>query len=316
MLGLKGPRKTLEFSLRVDLPGEDHEEELVRYLADVAAHHGVSHVMVVIYADDVCPGELPRRVLAEALVDAVECRGLSVLETLCVSGDRWFAYSCSDPNCCPPGGTAIDHASVVSATAVSEGLVARSGRAELEASLAPGPDRVREQTRLAIESYLAEVDALIDERGRSTDIDLLSTWGGALDEVERRPPATITADQAARLLVALRDWRVRDLLLLEWDRGWVRELLAELTRRAPQGFVAAPAGSYACAAYLKGRGAAANIALDRCFADDPKYSLGLLIAQAIQSAVDPRLMRKAWSADVLPTPGRKAQRRRTKRRSR
>jgi hypothetical protein len=68
-------------------------------------------------------------------------------------------------------------------------------------------------------------------------------------------------------------------------------LWTDLTRRAQPGYVAAPASLLAFVAWQSGDGALANVALDRALADDPAYSMALLLRQVITAGTPPSLAR-------------------------
>jgi hypothetical protein len=64
-----------------------------------------------------------------------------------------------------------------------------------------------------------------------------------------------------------------------------------VTRHAQPGYVAAPAALLAFVAWQCGDGALANVALDRALADDPRYSMALLLRQVITAGAPPSLAR-------------------------
>ena len=64
-----------------------------------------------------------------------------------------------------------------------------------------------------------------------------------------------------------------------------------MVRRAQPGHVAAPAALLAFVAWQSGDGALANVALDRALADDPRYSMALLLRQVITAGAPPSLAR-------------------------
>jgi hypothetical protein len=66
-----------------------------------------------------------------------------------------------------------------------------------------------------------------------------------------------------------------------------RRLWTDVVRRAQPGYVAAPASLLAVTAWQEGNGALANIALDRALADDPAYSMALLLRDLLDAGVPP-----------------------------
>ena len=98
----------------------------------------------------------------------------------------------------------------------------------------------------------------------------------------------------AWITVALRDLRVRDDAWARMDPAQAdahRRLWIDVTRRAQPGYVAAPAALLAFVAWQSGDGALANVALDRAVADEPRYSMALLLRQVITAGAPPHLAR-------------------------
>jgi hypothetical protein len=110
-----------------------------------------------------------------------------------------------------------------------------------------------------------------------------------------REGGRFTADyEIARITVALRDLRVRDDAWARMDPGHAeahQRLWTDVVRRAQPGYVAAPAALLAFIAWQSGHGALANVALDRALADDPRYSMALLLRQVITAGAPPALAR-------------------------
>jgi hypothetical protein len=100
--------------------------------------------------------------------------------------------------------------------------------------------------------------------------------------------------EIARITVALRDLRVRDDAWARMDPAHSEQhlrLWLDVIRRAQPGHVAAPAALLAFVAWQSGDGALANVALDRALADDPVYSMALLLRQVITAGAPPSLAR-------------------------
>ena len=66
-----------------------------------------------------------------------------------------------------------------------------------------------------------------------------------------------------------------------------RRLWTDVVRRAQPGYAAAPASLLAFVAWQNGDGALANLAIDRALADNPGYSMALLIQEALDAAMPP-----------------------------
>jgi len=90
-----------------------------------------------------------------------------------------------------------------------------------------------------------------------------------------------------------------------------RRLWTDVVRRAQPGYVAAPASLLAFTAWQGGDGSLANIALDRALADDPGYSMALLLRDAIGLGAPPSLARLPMTpeqvADSYAEPGDSSQ---------
>ena len=81
------------------------------------------------------------------------------------------------------------------------------------------------------------------------------------------------------------------------DDAWARmdpqhqaahqRLWTDLIRRAQPGYVAAPASLLAFTAWQGGDGALANLALDRALADQPDYSMALLLRDILDAGTPP-----------------------------
>jgi hypothetical protein len=105
--------------------------------------------------------------------------------------------------------------------------------------------------------------------------------------VQRRP---LSDAEVARLSAWLRHIEVRDTAWCLLDSAGPDnhlDLWQQVTGRAAPGYVAAPATLLAFAAWLAGRGALAQCALDRVFDEDPGYSLGCLLADALATGLPP-----------------------------
>src|SRR5512144_2509913 len=110
------------------------------------------------------------------------------------------------------------------------------------------------------------------------------------------PSTPLDPATAARLLLGVRDVRVRDEVVTWAERSAasgdaLRSLLTDLVRRAGPDTVAAPATMLAWVAYQQGDGAFAWIALERALAADPGYRLALLLDTLLRNGVHPPALR-------------------------
>ncbi|MBS2540170.1 DUF4192 domain-containing protein, partial [Catenulispora sp. NF23] len=104
-------------------------------------------------------------------------------------------------------------------------------------------------------------------------------------------PPVITDGEAAELLIALLNWRVRDYLACAAatvdSAGRLLRLGAELARRAPHPELRlAPYALAAWAAWAIGRPAIAQCAVDRALAIDSEYKFASLIRAGLHHAID------------------------------
>ena len=65
---------------------------------------------------------------------------------------------------------------------------------------------------------------------------------------------------------------------------------------APEGHVAPAATTLAIVHWMGGDGARASVALDRALADDPGYSLGVMVHTALGSGLPPQAWRESMAS--------------------
>ena len=178
-----------------------------------------------------------------------------------------------------------------------------AGRADVAARVAPlrgiTAESMRQATRRAERHVTPAARPKARKSGRLGAVrHVIAAEGlaavGAMITRYRAGGRFTSDDQLARMTVALRDLRVR-------DDAWARmepahrdahlRLWTDVARRAQPGYVAAPAALLAFVAWQSGDGALANVALDRALADDPRYSMALLLRQVITAGAPPSLAR-------------------------
>ena len=286
LLSLRGPRRRLGLTARVDLPEPPGEAALAALCADRMAGDGASSVVVAVMSEH---GRRER--LVAAVHDALDDRGVAVLEALHVLSGRWTSYTC-EAACCPAEGTPVPVAppvlGLVQAEQVATGRAVLPSRDDLVRSLAPpvllaaraAEQRLEQATQAWLRSR-AQHGAVAARRSTLDHVQAL------LDRVAAGAP--VGPVDAAVLTVGLGDVQTRDavatLILTRED-----ELLALLVQVARQ--VLPPDDAPVCtlvawAAYARGEGALANVALDRALAGRPDYSLALLLRSALDGGVHP-----------------------------
>ena len=297
VLGARGPRHRIELTLRFDLP--DPPEP--RAAADIAAHAvavlGAQQLTTVI-AIGYGPGLLVTP-LADAIRQATAGTDLTLRDVLRVEHGRYWSYLCPNPLCCPPAGvpfTTDGHPAAV-AMAATPGHQVLASRDDLAATIAPvtGPtaEAMRRETARAerIATRLIARTAATGNPARPVIEHGLKAVQAAITTY--RDGGTIELPgQFAWLSVALTHLWVRDDAWARMDpahRDAHLRLWTDLTRHAQPGYLAAPACLLAFTAWQTGNGALANLALDRALADQPGYSMALLLRDTIDAGTPPSL---------------------------
>jgi hypothetical protein len=301
VIGTAPPRDRIRVTLRYDLP-DPPDGDLA---ADVAAHAvGVLGAQRLPAALAVGYGpEALVTPVAGALGDEAHLAGISLRDVLRVENGRYWSYRCGNEACCPAAGVPFDgSAHPASAVLDDAGMRVLPDRAAVAARIAPlGGDTatsMRQATRRA-EQHAAALLGKVRKSGRTGAArQLIAAEGlnavGSMIAAYRAGERFASDYQIAWLTVALRDLRVRDDAWARMDPVYAEahlRLWTDVTRRAQPGRVAAPAALLAFVAWQSGDGALANVALDRSLADDPRYSMALLLRQVIAAGAPPSLAR-------------------------
>jgi hypothetical protein len=300
LLSLRGPRKRLGLTARVDLPPPDAEDGLASVCADRMAADGASCVVVVVLSE-----RGRREDLVQAVQGALAERGVTVLEVLHVAAGRWTSYAC-EGSCCPVEGTPVPAAppvlGLVQAEQVASGRVVLPSREELVRSLAPpvllAATAAGQHLERATQAWLrsrAEHGAVAVRRSTLEHVQAL------LDRVASG--AAVGPAEAAAVAVGLADVHARDavatLILTREDE--LLPLLVQVARQVVPPDDAPVCTLVAWTAYARGDGALANVALDRALAGRPDYSLALLLRSCLDGGVHPDEVRSLarGTAEVL-----------------
>ena len=311
LLSLRGPRRRLGLTARVDLPDPADEDGLAALCADRMAGDAASCVVVAVLSDH---GR--RDGLVASVQAALDDRGVGVLEALHVRDGRWTSYTCS-ASCCPADGTPVPAApavlGLVQAEQVATGRVVLPSRDDLVRSLAPpsllAAAAAEQRLERAAQAWLrsrAEHGVAAARRSTLDHVQVL------LDRVAAGQD--VGPDDAALLTVGLADVHARDgvaTLVLSREE----ELLSLLLQVARQ--VVPPDDAPVCTllawtAYARGEGALANVALDRALAGRPDYSLAHLLRSCLDGGVPPeevRLLARGTEQVLRARPGRRRVRR-------
>ncbi|WP_436528306.1 DUF4192 domain-containing protein [Actinoplanes sp. HUAS TT8] len=193
-----------------------------------------------------------------------------------------------DCDCAAAGGVPVDPRSTrIAAELALTGRVALPSGEEVHALVAPD-DIGQAEIQAALDT--------IDEAAPPADVESLMR---AARNGER-----LTADQVARMCLALHD---REQLVTAWHytrgRHWQHALWLDVTRRAPQQHVAAPASLAAWSAWRRGQDALAVAALDRARAIAPGDGFTRIVGYLVDAHLPAHRLRwpLAKQLDAPPT---------------
>jgi Domain of unknown function (DUF4192) len=301
VIGTAPPRDRIRVTLRYDLPDppdEDLAADIAAHAAGILGAQRLSAAVAVGYGPEALV--MP---VAGAFLNAAHLAGITLHDILRVENARYWSYRCDDEACCPAAGVPFDgSAHPASAAMDGAGMPVLPGRAAVAGRIAPlggaTAESMRQATRRA-EQHVAQLLAKVRKSSRIGAARRMIAAEGlaAVGQLitRYRDGGGITSDyEIARITVALRDLRVRDDAWARMDpahAGAHLRLWTDVTRRAQPGHVAAPAALLAFVAWQSGDGALANVALDRALADDPSYSMALLLRQVISAGAPPSLAR-------------------------
>ena len=291
-VSLRGPRERMDFTLRLDLAPEDYDDQVAQMIVERMRAAGADSVMVFVYTDAE-PGErgLPRHELVDRLVKDMP---MGVREAWLVTDERVWSYLCDDERCCPSEGKVREQTPeslTLSAAHALNGDVVLPDRDSVVATVQPVTGDRAEAMGRAIDAAAVAHAAFTPQRAWTRARRLAAKLRARYES----PPATVTDDEAASLIVALHDEQVRDKML-----GWATAesdtmlmLLHDLAVLAVPPLDAPACTAYAWAAYMRGNGLVASVAVERALMSDPQYSLAQLLAEALLRQVPPSRLRQA-----------------------
>jgi Domain of unknown function (DUF4192) len=300
IIGTEPSNGQVRVTLRYDVPDPRQPRvatALAGHAVSLLAPQGVRTLFAVGYGTDaeIAP-------VATALRERATEAGITVTEALRVENRRYWSYVCADPDCCPPEGTPFDVRRHPAARALrNAGCRVLPGRDALAATLAAQGGQRGAQMRRATKETLAQVAHCLTRLNRSNVAASAPRLTAAVGQVavsdairRYREGMTVPVEHAALLTVALGQLRVRDdawaRMVPEYRDAHLR-LWTDLTRLARPGYVAAPASLLAFCAWQAGDGALANVALDRALADNPRYSMAMLLREALDAGAPPSMAR-------------------------
>lgn len=262
------------FHARVALPrrAQDQDEVADSILKAMKNNH-LPECAILLYSEDRRVAVAQGRKLDRRLRRA----GIRVVDVLLVSGNRYYRVLRGDEV-----GTAFDiSAHPFTARRVMDGIVVHKSRADLAATLMPGP--AEDAARADVE---AQARAWLDA---ASDLAVESEW---IRSLVRRAGVNgaVSGTDLPRLLADLLAPELSDIAWAEIDRanaGQHVELWTDVVRRAPDDYVAVPACLLAFAAWLAGDGALAWCGLDRCGPEGPP--MARMLSELLLAAVPPSL---------------------------
>ncbi len=149
VMSLRGARSRLGLVARVDLADMANSDDGARVAGGLAAHlwrDGAEQAVVVVYADAAREGGTWRTDVVEAAGHALEAIETNVgpAQVWVVDAERYYAFGCSDDECCPPQGWPLDDldSTQVSAQMVFAGASVAGHRGEITA-VTPAPKGAR-----------------------------------------------------------------------------------------------------------------------------------------------------------------------------
>lgn len=290
--------KPLGRTLRGDLPPDNLVDAVAADMIATLAEDDPSAALIIVIggADD--DGTPPHEPLVLAVRRELAAHGVTDVAAYWVPELAADArYRCYDD----PGRTgrmSDPGSSVLAAVMASKGYVTYASRSELVALLAPDSEpRVARRAEL-IETRRAAGTGTWPLPCRVAIVrDGLCAAG--------RDGVALTDTQIATLAIALSDVEVRDACLAtalppDSERaGAAAALWQALTRALPAPERAIPASLAAYAAYMRGDGALASIALSTALDADPDHLLAGLLDQALRHGIPPSRLHQLAGHDTI-----------------
>ncbi|MFK0198528.1 DUF4192 domain-containing protein [Streptomyces lavendulae] len=347
--------------LRVGIPSTPAEwEDTARQVAECLVRGserrgGKPDGIVVFLCQDPRAGESGQRVmtrlrpLAQRVRLACGALDVPVLEALCLSGGRYWSYTCDDSGCCPAEGNPLapPGTSVMAAAATFAGLQVRGSLKEIESRLAPLVGAgAAEQEEALDRAAVALVPKILDGATRQeVGAETIALAKTLMRRLTLAPPveggpraddwddALLGHDEAAAVILGLQDREIRDIAA-EWMEGDeaapALRLWRALARRCVGAYgehAAAPLTLAGWVCWSGGDEPTARIALGLALRADSEYRFAQLLHHACNEGIDPEGLRQCLreerrrrepcrkrSAATTRPPGRRDGKRRPARR--
>ncbi|MGW8954367.1 DUF4192 domain-containing protein [Streptomyces sp. NPDC055709] len=327
LVALHGDRGRFGGRLRLGIPDSPHEwlpvaQHLAECLIEGSERRGTRPDGIVVFlCRDPADGETGRAVmerlrpLAQWLRTSCGALDVPVQEALCISGGRFWSYSCPDSRCCPAEGTAMamPGTSVMAAAAAYAGIQVRGSLREMEARLEPLRTPAAADQERALDSAGASLVPRILHGGSKEEVGAetlrlarrlmkrlgdRATLGVGPSTADAGDDKLISHDEAAAVILGLQDRETRDLAAA-WMEGpqahRALRLWRALARRCvgPYGeHAAAPLSLAGWVSWSTGDEPGARVALSLALRVDPEYVFARLLHQACNEGLDPEDLRR------------------------
>jgi hypothetical protein len=277
---------TLVCTVRLDL--DTPSPEVTRRLLDLTSTIDSGRFILAAYPETLAAwidSATEDRVLG--IVEDVRGAGVDVADLLLVVEGRYWSMLCTDPDCCPLGGSPVP-----SSTTLIEAELVADGR------LAVADSRDAVLSRYALRPDLAPSDddlAAAQVRQPST---LAASCERALTVLRGCPVPTVAERADVTLLlqeVNVRDFTIAHLAGDPPDRGAI-EVLAQIALSAPEDLRPRLAGAAAAVTYAVGDNPVAVSALLDHAGDD---SLAQLVAAGIDTCMPPIVLREVFAKALV-----------------
>ena len=273
---------TLVCTVRLDL--DTPSTEVTRRLLDLASKIDSGRFILAAYPDTLAAwidSATEDRVLGTA--EDIREAGVEVADLLLVVEGRYWSMLCTDPDCCPLGGSPVP-----SSTTVIEAELAKDGR------LAVADSREDVLARYALRADLVPSDDDLAAAQAHQPSTLAAACDRALSILQGSPVPTAAERADVTLLlqeVNVRDFAIAHLAVEPPDRGAI-EVLAQIALSAPDDLRPRVAGAAAAVSYAIGDNPVAVWALLDHAGDD---SLAQLVAASIDTCMPPTVLREVFT---------------------
>lgn len=290
VIGTRGPRHRFSFSMRVDLPEEEHLGALGRFVVAHLERQDCDGAIVLAVSE--------RPELAGRAVWATELALGDIRPVVSAWATKERYWTTFDD--CDPDGYAYEisphHRAVVQAVLAGQEIL--PDRATLERRYRPERTERARWVAAAVDTVALQVAGIVQRESEPARVGRRVVAPILEASLIGRSPST---DDLAHLIVWTSCEPVRHfaLGLVNTETATsLLELWSHAARLAPPELAVAPLTLAACAAYLRGDGAQALVALERALATEPRDTLANVVLQLLQDGVRPSVFADLLEAGV------------------